>query len=456
MNIIRENKGDLNVSLKIQIDEADYSVKVDQTLKEYRRKANIPGFRPGMVPASLVKKMYGKSIAADEINKLISDSIEQYIEKEQLKILGQPLPNYDINQTMDLDTEKSFEFSVDLGLAPEVTVDLTGITADRFIVVPEDHHIDKTIKEITFRHGLISEVDVAEEQDMLFGSFHQLNDDDSVMDEGLHSSRSLSITNIVDENTREQFIGLKKGDAVIFNPVKAFGTIEDAATFMSLKNEDLEGVTSNFRYEVEHISRNTPVAIDEELFKKVFPNQPIADESAFRVAVGQMISTEHQNQADGLFFREAVASILNANKLPMPTEFLRRFSEVTMKKESRPKTDADFENFIDGIRWELIENKLAEENNITVEESEVRSFTANVLISNYFQFMQGMENAEENEYIKSSVDKVLSDKEQARRIVDSILENKIIKLLIEKLAVNEKRVSFNEFFESVKQKNSKE
>lgn len=456
MNIIRENKGDLNVSLKIQIDEADYSVKVDQTLKEYRRKANVPGFRPGMVPASLVKKMYGKSIAADEINKLISDSIEQYIEKEQLKILGQPLPNYDINQTMDLDTEKSFEFSVDLGLAPEVTVDLTGITADRYIIFPEEDHLNQTIEELASRHGTISEMDVAEEQDRLFGSFHQLNDDDSVMDEGLHSSRSLAITEIVDENTRNQFIGLKPGGSVIFNPVTAFGTIEKAASFMSLKSEDLQGVTSNFKYEVEHISRHTPCAIDEELFKKVFPNQTIADESAFRIAVGQMISANHQDQADGLFFREAVNSILSANKLPMPTDFLRRYSEVTMKNENRPKTEADFENFIDGIRWELIENKLAEENNLTVEESEVRSHTAKILINNYFQFMQGMENAEENEYIRSAVDKVLSDKEQARRIVDSILENKIIKLLTEKLAINEKRVSFGEFFEIVKQKSSKE
>lgn len=449
MNIIRENKGDLNVSLKIQIDEADYSAKVDQTLKEYRRKANIPGFRPGMVPASLVKKMYGKSIAADEINKLISESIEQYIESEKLQILGHPLPNYDLNQPMDLDNQSTFEFSVDLGLAPEVEVNLSGFTVERTIIKATDEQIDSAIEQQTIRQGMIADVEVSEPNDRLFGSFHQLDDEGVIIDGGLHSSRSFQTTDITHEESLKQFIGVKKGDVVVFNPLKAFGNQEKAARLMSLKTSDLDNITSNFSFEVESISRNTPHPVNEAFYKLLFPNQEISDEQSFREAIGQVVATEMQPQADEYFFSDAVLKIIRNNQFALPTEFLRRFAEATLTDEKSIKTDEEFTKFLDGIRWELIQNKLIEEHKITVEEAEVRSHTANYLINNYFQFMRGIENAEENEYIRTSIDKILGDKEQARKIVDRVLEEKILHLFIEKLAIKEKHRTFNEFIEDL-------
>lgn len=456
MNIIRENKGDLNVSLTIQIEEADYSPKVEKTLKDYRRKANVPGFRPGMVPASLIKKMYGKTIAAEEVNKLISESIEEYIGKEDLKILGQPLPNYDLNEPLDLDNNTSFEFTVDLGLAPEVKVDLKDCGTERVIIDSEDDQVDAMIKSLSQRHGDIQDVETAEAGDRLFGSFHQLNEDGTVKDEGLHSSRSFSPADIADEETRALFVGVKKDDFVTFNPLKAAGDESKVAQFLSLKKEDMEGVTSDFRFEVESISRNIPHPVNEELYKKAYPKEEISNEADFRAVVGKTITREFQGQADRYFFQEVVKSILDHNKLPMPEDFLRRYAEATITDEHAIKTDEDFERFLNGIRWELIESKILDENEIRVEEPDVRGYTADYLISNYFQFMNGIENPEENEYIKSSIDKVLSDKEQARRIVDMVIEKKMLQLFTEKFAIKEKHLTFKQFIESLKPNDSKE
>ena len=457
MNIIRENKGDLNVSLTIQVEEADYSPKVEKTLKEYRRKANIPGFRPGMVPASMIKKMYGKSIAAEEVNKLISESIEEYIKNENLKILGQPIPNYDINQPMDFDQQTSFDFTVDMGLAPEVAVSLTGFETKRTIIVAEEEQIDSMIKNICARHGEIVDVETAKTGDRLFGKFVQLNEEGAPLESGLTSSRSFDAAEIADEATRALFIGASKGSKIRFSPAKAVADESKISQFLALKKEDIEGVTSDFEFEIESISRNIPHEINEELFKKSFPKEEINSEAEFRAIIGKAISMELQVQADRHFFQEAVKNIVENNKLTLPDEFLRRYAEIAIKEEEQAiKTDAQYARFADGIRWELIENYIITDNAIKVEQAEVRSYATHYLISNYFQFMQGMENPEENEYIQASVDKMLKDTEQVHRMYDILIEQKLLNLFINKLTISEDYLTFKEFYESIKANSSNE
>ncbi|HBZ67736.1 MAG TPA: trigger factor [Bacteroidales bacterium] len=457
MNIIRENKGDLNVSLTIKIEEADYSPKVEKTLKDYRRKANVPGFRPGMVPASVIKKMYGKSIAAEEVNKLISESIEEYIKTENLKILGQPLPNYDVNQPMDFDNQTSFDFTVDMGLAPEFTVDLTGFETPHTLIIAEEEQIDAMVKNICSRHGEILDVETAEPGDRLFGKFDQLDESGNVLEGGLSSSRSFDSSEIVDEDTKALFLKVAKGARIRFSPLKAVGEESKVAPFLAMKAEDVAGVNSDFQFEVESISRNIPHEINEELYKKAFPKEEINSEADFRNIIGKAISLEMQGQADRYFYQTAVNNIIEHNKLPLPDDFLHRYAEVAIKDTDQSiKTDEDYNRFADGIRWELIENKLLTDYEIKVEQPEVRSYATHYLITNYFQFLQGIENPEENEYIQGSVDKMLKDSEQVHRIYDILIEQKLMNMFKEKLVLKENQLTFNAFIESLKPKSENE
>jgi trigger factor len=446
MNIVQEKTSELTASLKIQLEKEDYKNKVESALKDLQKKASMPGFRPGKVPMGLVKKMYGKGVLADEVNKILGDSLYSYLKENNLNILGNPLPDNEKSKEIDWDGQEDFEFYYEIGLAPEINLNFDdAIVVDYHKIKVDEKLIEESIEDIRKRNGNFINPETTEESDVVFGEFAELDGDGIVIEDGLKNKSNLYIQYIKDEETKKSLIGKKIGDSLDLDLVKSVENDTEMASMLGVKKEELEQYGKNYQFTIERISRNEPAELNEELFAKVAPDQDIKDESTFKTFIAEQIQKQYQADVDKNFKNEAIKAILDKLNLALPEEFLKRWliESNTDNKEITPEqVEKEFVSLTQSFKWQLVENFLIKEFKIDVKHEEVSDYLKNYMRMQLRQY--GQQDPEE-EVLNDFVKRIASNQDELKKVYDQLFEVKVLELLKEKLSLNEKEVTFDEF-----------
>jgi len=451
MNIVLENKDNLHALLKIDLHKEDYSAKVSDELKKLQRKAQMPGFRPGKVPMGIVHKMYGKSVKADEINKILIDSIYQYLKDNKLDIMGHPLPDQEAAANMDWESQTSFNFTYEIGLAPKVEIELSEkIEVEYPKIVADNQTIDTQVNNIRRRHGSMINPETSEQEDMLFGEFAELEQPGKLKEEGHKHKNNLLIKFVTDQKVREQLTGIKVGQHVDFNVFRANENEAEVASLLGLKKEEIGQYGPDFRFTVEKISRIEPANLDQGFFEKVFPEAEIRDESEFRTAMAEQINRQYQADADKHFRNEVMKSLLKEAALELPESFLKKWVVAANQDEYTPeRIETDFPKLADSFRWQLIENHLVNAYGIKVTDDEVTAHLQEYIRSQFKQY--GQQEVEQS-VVDGLVHWIKGYQEELKKVFENLADQKLLALYKEKLRLKVVEFSFDDFVKFVTEK----
>ncbi|HET6243498.1 MAG: trigger factor [Bacteroidetes bacterium] len=445
MNITKEQIDNLNAVVRIKLSPEDYASKVEKTLRDHSKKVSMPGFRPGKVPFGMVKKMYGKTVMAEEINKILSESLYSYLQENKIEILGNPLPRTD--EHIDWDNQKEFEFSYDLGLLPEFSVNLDKMKKFDFQTVKVDEDlINKQIEDIRKRYGKMGSPEISNQNDVLFAELVELDENGNVKENGIAKSSTIVLDRMKDEQTKTKLTGLKLEDTISVDPKKLSENSTDLAAMLGVDKTIAEQLNTNFQLTVKNISRIEPSEINQEMFDKVYGQGTVTTEEEFRTKVAQDISAMFQGDVDNKLFNEISSALIDNTAISLPDEFLKRWMQtVSEKPVTIEQIEAEYDKYAKGLKWQLIENKLIKEYKIEVSHEEVLAFTKEIIKDQFARY--GRMNMSDEE-LSETAKRIMENKEEIKRIYERIYDKKMLDLFKETIPLNEKPVSIDEFYES--------
>jgi trigger factor len=444
MNITRENIDDLNAVLKVEIRKPDYEEKVENVLKDYRKKANIKGFRPGMVPIGLVRKMYGKAVQIDEINKIVTENIQKYISDEKIEILGDPLPKADEQDKIDFDTQEDFRFTFELGISPAFDLKLTKKNkVTEYDIIVDDKMKKDYLENYTRRFGELRSAETTEEKDVIKGKIEAIDDSGNPVPEGLSAeATSLSIDIIKEKKIKKQFIGKGLNDTVDFDIQKAFPNDNEIAGLLHRKKEEVQGVEGSFRFTINEISRFHPAELGPELFNRIYGEGVVNSEEEFMKRIEDEIAANLKRESDYKLMIDIKALALEKGDFKLPEEFLKKWLLRVNEKTTSEQIEKEFDSFTKDLKWQLIRNKTARENEVKITEEELLKEAANVTRHQFQQY--GLFYATD-EQINNYAIETLKREEDAKRIADKILEEKVILIMKDLVKLESKSVTIDEF-----------
>ncbi len=450
MNIVRKDIDQSNATLTLRIEKADYAEKVQKTLRDYRKKANIPGFRPGMVPVGLITKMYGKAVIAEEINKIVSDELFKYIKDNNINMLGEPMPNETEQKEIDFNTQEDFEFVFDLGLAPEFDVEVTGKDKVKYYnITVSDEMIENQLKSYTSRYGKYVQEETVEEKDMLKGEMLELANG-KVNESGIKLSDAvLTPAYIKDEATKALFANAKKGDVITINPAKAFEDAAEISSLLKISKDEAKNITSDFQFKIEGITRYHESAIDQELFDKVYGEGVVTSEEEFKAKIKANIQDSLQGDSDYKFGIDARDMLLaKYDNLVFPDAFLKRWVLATNENLTVETLEADYSKMIADLKWQLIKDKIAKANDTKIETSDIEEYAKKITKAQFAQYgMVGMDDELVANYAKD----MLKKEETLKGIIEKVAENKVFDVIKATIKLETKEISiedFNKMFEN--------
>lgn len=446
MNIIKEQIDELNAVVKIALSPEDYQPKVEKAIKDYAKKANMPGFRPGKVPSGIIKKMYGKSILADEVNRLLYDAIYEYIEKEKLEILGNPMPKIDTE--INWDNPSKMEFNYRLGLAPKFEVKLSADKSFDYITIKvDDEMVNEQLKSMRERYGKIVQAEVSQEDDMLMGEFEQLGADGNALEGGIKKLSTVFIKRIEDEATKKSLIGLKKGDSLNLDPHKVWSDSKVLARMLGVNETIAKDLNGNFKFTVNDISRVEPADLNQEFFDKIYGEGNVTSEEQMRDKIIAEIKAYYNNDSESKFFNDVVENLMNEINFSLPDEFLKSWMLTVSEKPVTPEQlEADYPSFTKGLKWQLIENKIVKDHNLQATSEDLLDFTRQYLKERFMSY--GHFNVTDEE-LNQTARKVLQNQEEARKLYDQIIVKKMLELFKKTFKLVEKELPQKEFFEAI-------
>jgi trigger factor len=450
MNITRENINDLNAVLKVQIEKADYDEKVETVLKDYRKKATIKGFRPGMVPIGLIKKMYGRAVQIDEINKVVTDNIQKYITDEKLEILGDPLPKADEQEIIDFETHEDFTFSFEVGLSPVVDLKLSKKNkVNQYEILIDEKMRNEYMENYTRRYGELRKAELTEEKDVIKGKIEAIDNEGNVIPEGPSvDDTSLGVDIIKDKKIKQEFIGKNIGDSIDFDIKKAYPNDTEIAGILHKKKEDVENLVSNYRFTINEISRFHPAEMGQELFDKIFGEGVVNSQEEFLKKIEDEIAINLKRESEFKLMIDIKALAMEKTDFQLPEEFLKRWLLRVNKDTTEEQIEKEFDSFRKDLKWQLIRNKVARDNEVKISEEELQKEAENIT---RYQFQQYGLFYATDEQIANYAKETLKREEDAKKIADKILEEKVISLLKELVKLENKDVTveeFNKLFES--------
>lgn len=445
MNISQEKVDDLNAIIKVEVKQADYQEKVDQVLKNHRKNANIPGFRKGHVPMGMIKKQVGVSVIVDEINKVLSESLHKYITDEDLNLLGNPLPKLDEQNSIDWANQTDFEFSYEVGIAPEFKVDvLSKLKVDYYKIKVADKDVEKYITDVAKRYGKMSNPEVAAADDMLFGKFEELDGTGNVKEGGINHSSVIIIEAVTDKKVQKGFVGAKAEDSFDIDPKIVSASPTDQAAAIGVDVATLASVISKFRFTVEKINKIIPAELNQELFDKVYGPGAVADEKAFRARVAEELGKGLSVDADRKLKADIQDKMIEKLKLKLPDTFLKRWiRESNEKPITAEQIELEYDNYSKGLQWQLIENKLIQSNDIKVSHEEVVEHTKGLLL----QQMAGMglPGGGDDAELTETANRVLQNEEEARNLYMMMYDTRLMKVYKDEIKLKEKEISYEDF-----------
>lgn len=443
MNITLENTGKLTATIKIDLFPSDYEEKVMKVLKDYQRKAQMPGFRVGKVPFGITKKMYGQAVTADEINKQLSEALDNYIKENKLNILGNPLANTEKTEQVDFTEAKEMSFYFDLGFSPEFELNLQDIPALKYYNIEiSDDAAGKYLEDLQRRNGELTEVEVSGKGDLLKGDFAELDAEGHVLENGITSTGSVNPDLFKEEEVKDIFLGKKPGDVIVFNPMKASGNATDVAAMLGISKEQAEVLESDFNFTITSISRMIPAEINADLFEKVYPGVEITDKEGLLEQIRKDAAGSFVGESDKKFFNDAIKHLLEQTGIELPDEFMKRWLiDINQDKLSAEEIEKNYDAYARSMRWQLIENRLIREYGIEVTEEDIKN-----VFRGYFQRPGSSEMDDEMKTrIDSIVDSFMKNKEDVRRINDQLFEQKLLTLLKEKIKREQQSIDYEEF-----------
>ncbi len=446
MNTRTEQSGSNQLGLIIEIEPADYTSGVEKAIKEFRTKASVPGFRQGMVPAGVVKKMHGPAIKADVINKLIVDELHKYLTDNKISYLGEPILNHE-KSTSDFEAENNnFTFVFEIGLQPEI--DLTKVKFDKVVeyaVEPNEEQIKNEIDYLTRQYGTLSEPTETADEDLIYGNITRVATPEV---EAFESTIFLQA--IENKKIKKEFIGKKAGDVISVDLKKAFDKKDsDVAKTLKIKEEEVATADTNINFEITRISRITPSEMNEEFFAKVFKDETIANEEEFLAKVKTQLTSQFSESTRQKFMNDAITELVKKVDIDIPHDFMKKWLLESNKETTAEIVDAEYEKSLDSIKWQLIENKLVADNGINITRQDIKDFIINFFRSNYFQ-----NSTEEDleERLSTLAESSMKTEKDVKNIYDQLFDKKIEEALRATMPVELKSVTSEQFMELVSKK----
>jgi trigger factor len=444
MDIKKEAVSDLTAIIHINLKEEDYIEQVNAELADYRKKASMPGFRPGKVPMGIIKKMYGKSVMADQVNKKVSEGLNNYIIENKLDILGFPIPNTEKNVTIDFDNQKEFDFYFDIGLAPEFEFELNEkIEVPYYKIKITAKEVEKAINDLKVRFAPEEQLEKVEEiTDSVQGTFKELDPEGNLVDGGVDNDAFIRLEDIKLKTIQNKFLGKKTGDKVVFNPFKAFKDEQKVKSLLNLQDDNEEKLKADYEFEIKSILRIKEAELNEDLFKKVYPDKEIKDEKEFKKVLKEDLARHYERDTDRQFLADTINKLIEVNNLELPDEFMKRWlMENNQGKITREQLDEQYDSYAKTFKWQLIEAKLHDQfgEDILVKEEEIRD-----KVRAYFNTMGDMGASPQ---IEAIIDSVLQNEEEKNRIYNDLLDEKFIKVFKKHVTIQEKEVDSEKFFE---------
>ena len=433
-------------SFTVKLEKADYQEKVDKSLKSFRQKAQIPGFRKGMVPMSLVKKMYGKSALAEEVNKLLSETVYKYIQDNKVNILGEPLPNEDKQQEIDFDTMEEFEFLFDIALAPEFKAEVSAKDkVDYYTIEVTDEMVDNQVKAYTQRNGKYDKVDVYEDNDMLKGLLAELDEEGNTKEGGIQVEGAVMMPSYMKNDEQKAiFAGAKVNDVLVFNPNTAWdGNAAELSSLLKIDKEAAPEVKSNFSFQVEEITRFVPGDLTQEIFDQVFGEGNVKTEEEFRAKVKEVIANQFVADSDYKFLIDARKMLTEkVGKLEFPDALLKRIMRLNNPDKEESFVEDNYDKSIEELTWHLIKEQLVKANDIKVEQEDITNMAKEATRAQFAQY--GMMSVPE-EILENYSKEMLKKKESIEGLVNRVVESKLATALKSQVELEHKNVSAEEF-----------
>ncbi len=452
MNITRENLGDLDLCIKIEIAENDYADKVSKQLKEYQHKASVPGFRKGMAPMGLIQRMYKTSVVAEIVQDLLGESLYKYIDDEKLEILGSPLSNDEKTGTIDFAKGTDFTFYFDAALAPEVNIDWSKIDTKLCSIKVASKDVDTQIDNITKRFGKFETPDTVAEGDNIYGKAVELTKEGTEKEGGLNVFCSFELSDMKDAEVAALFVGKKAEDKVVFNPSKAF-TASQIEKVFRLDTAAAKKFKADVELSISGISRITPAELNEELFERVFPGEGIKSVDKFRKAISAQIEKANDEQCRILYVNQVRKQLLDNLNITMPEAFLKRW--ILSRSDDKDVTAETIENewadkYVPSLKWEMLDGALNKIKSIEPTQNEIVDEIKNILRQNDGGLQEGESEQQAEERIEQAARSIAQDRRNVQQIVDKVYVEKTFQLFKEQLNPEVEKVSTKEFAERCK------
>ncbi|MBK5212073.1 MAG: trigger factor [Flavobacteriaceae bacterium] len=440
MNITKKDIDNLNAVLTVEISKEDYSANVEKVLNNYRKTANIPGFRKGHIPMGMVKKQYGKAILVEEVNKLLQDALHKFLNEEKLDVLGNPLPKNESEINWDAD-DYSFEF--ELGLAPKFDVDLKGKEVVQYKIVADEEMLNNQVKTIRKQYGkLISKKEV-EKGDEITGTFISTDLPADMVGKEIEKKTTLSTDEIAGKKQLESLIGAKVGDTVSLKTKGMFADNHDNQKYLGVSHDDAHGLDIEVSFKIEEVNKREMAELNQELFDKLFGEAKVTSEEELKAKIKEDAEGQFAQQSDQKLLNDVVDSLIENTKFDLPKEFLQRWIAMTGEKRlSEEDAKAEFERSEKGLRYQLIEGKLRTENKLQVTFDELKDYSKNMIKAQMAQFGQ-MDPSEEE--LESIAARILSNKEEVERLSEQLNSNKLLNFFKENAKLKTKELTYDKF-----------
>ena len=445
MNIKFESADKINGLMTISIEQADYQEAVDKKLKEYRKKAQVPGFRPGMVPMGLIKKQYGTAVKADEVNRILGEKLYEYVRENKIQMLGEPLPNEEKQQPQDLASDGPFEFVFDIAVAPEFKAELTNKDkVDFYTIKVDDKLIDDQVQMYASQAGEFVEAQEWSGNDTLKGDLRQLDEKGNTLEGGITTEGGMIMPSYIKgEDEKKKFDGAKLGDIITFNPKKAYPDNDaEVAALLKVQKDDVKDLEADFSFQITEIRHFQPAAVDAKLFEKVF-GEGVKDEADFRQRIADSLKAQLVSNSDFKFLRDVRAYVeKKVGDLQFPEALLKRVMLNNNKDKGEEFVEKNFKASIDELKWHLIKEQLVAATQIKVEDADLKAVAKEAIRAQFAQY--GMSNIPED-VLDNYADEQLKKRENVENFVERAIDVKLTQALKGVVKLNEKEVTLDEF-----------
>lgn len=448
MEVLLTRSKKLNGIIRISLKKSDYQEQVELQLKAYKRKAKMPGFREGKIPSGLIKKMYWKTALIDEINKLLQKTLLEYLQKEQLNLLGNPLPKE--SQIIDWDNDEDFTFDYEVGFAPEIKIQIKSKQKlNEYKIIADDHYVGRIIKDLSTRYGQFSEPKKISHQDRVFARFTEIDVKGFIKESGIMKENYFSVSSIK-KKFQDLFIGLKKNHELTVNILEIFSDKQTITHLLNITEEQISNLSSNFKINVLNISRVNPASINKDLFDKIYGKDSIKTEKEFQIKIKEEAEKTFQKDSDIKFLNDSREYLLNNHTIDLPNSFLKKWLlSVNEKKASKEQIEAEYPNYIDGLKLQLMEKEIMKENNIKIKQEEIDLCAQQMIRSQMAQY--GHPNPSQDE-VDKLVEKISEKEEERNKIIDYVRSQKLCAFYKGVFKINKKKVTFEEFSKLISKK----